>query len=157
MTRLATEWPFEKPAAVCCSDLLRSVQSATVLQGAFHVPLEKRECLREWTADPSDLPQPEYLDLEHRAWRERDWVPPSGESLAMAGERISRCLEAIAADHRADVVAVVGHGTVFTQFVARLKGVRPTEEEKNAIPNAGCAVVAHGGAWRLVSDFSALD
>jgi probable phosphoglycerate mutase len=156
MNRLATEWPFEKPAAVYCSDLLRAVQSATVLQGAFHMPLETRECLREWTADPRDLPQTEYLDLEHRAWRELDWVPPGGESLAMAGERISRCLAGVAADHRGQSVAVVGHGTVFTQFVARLKGVRPTEADKNAIANSGFAVVVHGDAWQLVSDFRSL-
>ncbi|TLZ58374.1 MAG: histidine phosphatase family protein [Methanobacteriota archaeon] len=88
MNRVATEWPFAKPTAVYSSDLLRSVQSATILQTLFHIPLEKRDCLREWTADPADLAQPAYMDLERRAWRDLDWLPPGGESLVMAGDRI---------------------------------------------------------------------
>ncbi len=156
MHRLAEEWPFEKPAAVYCSDLLRAVQSATILQTAWHVPLARRACLQEWTADPADLEQDVYLELEHRAWRELDWVPPSGESLVMAGRRIAACLEAIAEAHHGQTAAVVGHGTVFTQFTAHLKGERPTEVYKGSVPNGGFAVVAHGEAWRLVSDFVAL-
>ncbi len=156
MNRLATEWPLEKPIAVYCSDLLRSIQSATILQTAFHVPLVRRECLREWTADPADLPQPVYIELEHRAWSELDWVPPSGESLAMAGDRISLCLGEVARAYRGETAAIVGHGTVFTQFVARLTGERPAESYKNSIPHAGFAVVTHGDAWRLVSDFAGL-
>jgi len=156
MNRLASEWPFEKPATVYSSDLLRAVQSATILQTAWHVPLVRRECLREWTADPADLEQDLYLALEHRAWRDLEWVPPGGESLAMAGERIARCLDGIARLHHGQAAAVVGHGTVFTQFTARLKGERPTEAYKNSVPNAGFAVVAHGDTWRLVWDFASL-
>jgi len=154
VNRLATEWPVAKPSAVCSSDFLRAVQSATILQTAFHVPLEKRACLREWTADPADLPQNEYMDLERRAWRDLDWVPPGAESLAMAGDRVTRCLNEIAARHHGDTVAVVGHGTLFAQFTSTLKGERPTEAYKNSIPFAGVAIVAHGDAWRLVSDFT---
>lgn len=154
--RLAAEWPFEKPVAVYCSDLLRAVQSATILQTAWHVPLARRECLREWTADPADLEQDVYIELEHRAWRGLDWVPPSGESLSMAGDRIAACLEGIAKAHHGQTAAVVGHGTAFTQFTARLKGERPTEAYKGSVPNAGFAVAAHGDAWRLVSDFAGL-
>ena len=156
MNRLSTEWPVARPSAVYCSDLLRAVQSATILQTAFHVPLEKRECLREWTADPADLPQPVYMELERKAWRDLDWLPPGGESLVMAGDRVLRCLDAIASRHHADTVAIVGHGTLFSQFTSRLKGERPTESYKNSIPFAGFAVASHGDAWRLVSDFAAL-
>ena len=156
MSRLAAEWPFEKPATVYSSDLLRAVQSATILQTAWHVPLVRRACLVEWTADPADLEQDVYMGLERRAWRAPDWVPPGGESLSMAGERITRCLDALAPLHHGQTAAVVGHGTAFTQFIARLKGERPTEAYKNSIPNAGVAVVGHGDAWRFVSDFTAL-
>ena len=156
MNRLAMEWPFAKPAAVYCSDLLRAIQSATVLQTGFHVPLHREECLREWTADPADLPQRTYLDLEGRAWHDQQWVPPSGESLEQAGERVSRCLNGIAGRHRGDTVAAVGHGTLFSQFTAPLRGAKPTEDYKNSITNAGYAVVVHGDSWRLVSDFTSL-
>ena len=156
LNRLGAEWPFAKPAAVYSSGLLRAVQSATVLQTAFHVPLEKRECLREWTANPADLPQDAYMGLERRAWTDLEWMPPSGESLRMAGDRATRCLEGIATRHHGETVAVVGHGTLFSQVTARLRGVSPTEAYKNSIPNAGFAVVAHGDRWRLVSDFRAL-
>jgi broad specificity phosphatase PhoE len=154
VNRLTTEWPVAKPSAVYSSDFLRAVQSATILQTAFHVPLEKRACLREWTADPADLPQSVYMDLERRAWGDFEWVPPGGESLAMAGDRVMRCLNEIAGRHHGDTVAVVGHGTLFSQFTSTLKGERPTEAYKNSIPFAGVAIVAHGDTWRLVSDFS---
>ncbi len=156
MSRLATEWPFAKPTAVYSSDFLRAVQSATVLQTAFHLPLERRQCLREWTANPADLPQDVYMELEHRAWQERAWVPPSGESLAMAEDRAAKCLDEIARSHHGQTAAVVGHGALFAQFTARVKQEPPTEAYKNTIPTGGCAVVAHGDVWRLVSDFTAL-
>ena len=157
MNALAANWPAEKPAAVYCSDLLRSIQSATILQTAFHVPLVRRECIREWTADPADLPQREDIALERRAWQDLDWSPPSGESLAMAKVRITNCLQEIAATHHGESVAVVGHGTVFSQFIATLKGERPTEAYKSSIPNGGYAMVAHADTWRLVSEFVAVD
>src|SRR3972149_1518860 len=91
-----------------------------------------------------------------RAWRDQGGVPPGGDSLARAGERIARCLDGIARLHHGQAAAVVGHGTVFTQFTARLKGERPTEAYKNSVPNAGFAVVAHGDTWRLVWDFASL-
>ncbi len=153
MNRLGAEWPFAKPSAIYSSTILRAVQSATVLQTAFHVPLERKECLREWTANPADLPQEAYMNLERRAWHDLGWVPPGGESLGMAGDRVTRCLEGIATSHHAETVAVVGHGTLFSQFIARLSGSAPTEAYKNSIRNAGFAVVAHGDHWRLVSDF----
>ena len=156
MNRVATEWPFAKPAAVYSSDLLRSIQSATILQTAFHVPLEKRECLREWTADSSDLPQAFYMGLERRAWGDLAWVPPGGESLAMAADRATRCLDGIAGRHPSETVAVVGHGTLFSEFTSGLKKESPTESYKNSIPFAGVAVVAHRDAWRLVSDFESV-
>jgi len=157
MNALAANWPAEKPAAVYCSDLLRSIQSATILQTAFHVPLVRRECLRDWTADPADLPQREYIDLERRAWQDLEWIPPSGESLANAGERITSCLQEIAAAHHGETVAVVGLGTVFSQFTATLQGEPPTERYKSTVPNGGFAIVAHGDVWRLLSDFASLD
>ncbi len=157
MNRLGAEWPFEKPTVIYASDLLRAVQSATILQTAFHIPLQKRECLREWTANPADLPQEAYMGLERRAWHDLQWTPPSGESLAMAGDRITRCLEGIEVHHHRETVAVVGHGTLLSQFTARLLGAVPSEAYKNSIPTAGFAVVTHGDRWRLVSDFRALD
>ena len=157
MNSLVSAWLAEKPLAVYCSDLLRSIQSGTILQTAFHVPLIRRECLREWTADPSDLPQNDYMALERRAWQDFHWIPPSGESLAMAGERIARCLEGIALAHRGETVGVVGHGTVFSHFTTALRGDVPTERYKNSIPNACYAIVAHGDSWRLISDFATVD
>jgi len=72
----------------------------------------------------------------------------------MAGDRVMRCLNEIAARHHGGIVAVVGHGTLFSQFTSTLKGERPTEAYKNSIPFAGVAIVAHADAWRLVSDFA---
>jgi len=153
MNRLGAEWPFAKPSVIYSSTILRAGQSATILQTAFHLPLERRECLREWTANPADLPQEAYTSLERRAWQDLRWIPPGGESLSMAGDRVTPCLKGIATRHHGEIVAVVGHGTLFSLFTSELKAERPTEPYKNSIPFASAAVVAHGERWRLVADF----
>jgi len=133
--------------------LRRSIESAILLADAFQLSISKRPCLKEWSADESGIPQPEYAALEKRAWADLEYVPPSKESLAQAAGRGRRCLEGIASSHDGSTVAVVGHGTLFSLVTAALRGERPSEAYKNSIGFAAAAIVEAGSDLRLVSDF----
>lgn len=152
---LATEWPAEPPHAILASPLRRSYESALVLAQYFRRPIAKRACLKEWSPDETNLPQEEYKALEHRAWTDPDYVPPSKESLTMAAERGRTCLESIGSDHEGRTVAVSGHGTLFSLVLAGLKDERPAEAYKNSIGFAHAAILEAGSGLRIVRDFRA--
>ncbi len=151
---LARAWPAGPPSAVFASPLRRSIESAIILATAFGRSISKRSCLKEWSADESGMPQPEYIALESRAWADLDFVPPSKESLARAAVRGRVCLEEIAQAVDGASAAVVGHGTLFSLVTATLRGDRPTEAYKNSIAFASVAIVEAGSSLRLVRDFS---
>ena len=151
---LVRQWPADRPSAVFASPLRRSIESAIILASAFGRPISKRSCLKEWSADESGIPQPEYAALEKRAWADLDFVPPSKESLARATVRGRACLEEIAKDVDGDTAAVVGHGTLFSLVTSTLKGEDPTEAYKNSIAFASAAIVESGSGLRLARDFS---
>ena len=145
--------------AVFASPLDRAMQTAKALAEPHGLEVVPDERLIEWSfwvrwaGTPwGDLPtrQPEVAAYES---------DPAGanpdDPLPQVGERVLRCLDGLVARHHGSTVAAVGHGSLFSQFTSRLKGERPTESYKNTIPFAGVAVVAHGDAWRLVSDFAA--
>ncbi len=150
---LAAAWPVSRPAAVFASPLRRSIESAIILAEALGVSISKRLCLKEWSADESGIPQPEYAALEKKAWAIQDYIPPSKESLAQAAVRGSRCLESIAKSSDGQTMAVAGHGTLFSLVTASLQGQRPSEAYKNSIGFGAAAIVEAGSGLRLVSDF----
>ena len=153
MRALAAAWPASLPSAVFASPLRRSVESALLLANEFGLSISKRPCLKEWSADESGIPQPEYMALERRAWADPEFLPPSKESLAQAAQRGRRCIEQIAKAVDGTTAAVVGHGTVFALVTSALKGERATEAHKNSIGFASAAIVEAGSELRLVSDF----
>jgi len=153
MRELAKAWPVDRPAAVYASPLRRSLEGAILLADAFRVAVLKRPCLKEWTPDESGIPQDEYKALEHRAWADLYFLPPSKESLAQAAARGRRCIEEIAGAIDRGTCAVVGHGTLFSLATAALKGERPTEAYKNSIGFAHAAIVEAGSGLRLLRDF----
>ncbi len=146
-------WPVARPEAVYASDLLRAVQTGKILATMLHAPLALRVGLREWTPSPGDLTQEAYSAVEARCWADLDWVPPSGESLHQAQDRIARTLRDIARAHRGATVAVVGHGAVFSLFTSAVEGVLPTRDRKDAVPFAGYATVSYAGRFSVASDF----
>ena len=150
---LAGAWPVGRPAAIFASPLRRSVESAIILADAFGLSMSKRPCLKEWSADESGIPQPEYAALEKKAWADQDFVPPSKESLAQAAVRGTRCLESIAKSNDGQTVVVAGHGMLFSLVTASLKGERPSEAYKNSIGFGAAALVEAGSGLRLISDF----
>ena len=150
---LAGAWPVGRPAAIFASPLRRSIESAIILADAFGLSMSKRPCLKEWSADESGIPQPEYAALEKKAWADQDFIPPSKESLAQAAVRGTRCLENIAKSNDGQTVVVAGHGMLFSLVTASLKGERPSEAYKNSIGFGAAALVEAGSGLRLISDF----
>lgn len=155
MEALARAWPASRPTALLTSPLRRAFESADVLGSAFELSLSIRSCLTEWAADLSGISQLDYVALEARCWEDLDFVPPSGESLRMAGRRARACIEGIAASHGDDTVAVVGHGTLFSLLTSELQGIPPSPAYKASIGFAHAAIVEAGSGLRLVRDFSA--
>ncbi|HWM52023.1 MAG TPA: histidine phosphatase family protein [Thermoplasmata archaeon] len=151
---LGRAWPADPPSSVFASPLRRSIESAIILASAFGRSITKRSCLKEWSADESGIPQPEYAALEKKAWADLDFVPPSKESLERAAVRCRDCLEDIAKEVDGDTAAVVGHGTLFSLVTSTLRGEAPTEAYKNSIAFASAAIVEGGSGLRLVRDFS---
>jgi len=136
--------------------LRRSIETAIVLSESFRVPILKRPCLREWAPDESGISQPEFKELETRAWADLDYLPPSKESLGSAATRARTCLESIGSDNPGRVVAVSGHGTLFSLVLSELKGDRPSESYKDSIAFGSAAIIEAGSGLRLVRDFTRL-
>jgi len=151
---LAEHWPVDRPTVLYASPLRRAIESARVLGKAFGLPTIIKPCLREWAADVMGIPQPEYAALEERSWADLDFVPPSGESLRMAGRRAHACVESIATAHPGETIAVGGHGTLFSLLTASLKKERPTAAYKASVGFGHAAILASGSRLRLVRDFS---
>jgi broad specificity phosphatase PhoE len=150
---LARAWPLEAPDALYSSPLRRAVESAQVFAGTFGLPVLLRDCLREWAADTSGIPQADYVALEARAWADLDFVPPSGESLRMAGARGHACVEDLARGHDGDTVVAMGHGTLFSLLTSALRSVPPTAAYKASVGFAHAAVLRAGSGLSLVQDF----
>ncbi len=150
---LARAWPARTPTVLYASPLLRARDSAAILGRVFDLTATLRPCLQEWAADTTGIPQSEYVALEARSWADLDFVPPSGESLAMAADRSRTCIEGIAKSHPEDSVAVAGHGTLFSLLTSALQDRRPTSAYKNSIGFAHAAVLEAGPRLRLVRDF----
>ena len=153
---LVAAWPTAPPTRVYTSPLRRSIETAIVLSESFHIPILKRPCLKEWAPDESGISQPEFKALETRAWADLDYLPPSKESLGMAVTRARTCLESIGSDNPGRVVAVSGHGTLFSLVLSELKGDRPSETYKDSIGFGSAAIIEAGSGLRLVRDFTGL-
>src|SRR6266571_6927280 len=151
---LAAAWPAAPPTRIYASPLRRSIETAIVLSESFHVPILKRPCLKEWAPDESGISQPEFKELETRAWADLDYLPPSKESLGSAATRARTCLEAIGSDNPGRVVAASGHGTLSSLVLSELKDIRPSELYKDSIGFGSTAIVEAGSGLRLVRDFT---
>jgi len=152
---LAAAWPVNPPTRVYASPLRRSIETAIVLSERFKAQIMKRPCLREWSADDSGIPQPEYKALEMRAWQDLDFVPPAKESLSMAAVRGRDCLQMIGSENEGRTVAIAGHGTLFSLVLSEIKGSRPDEAYKDSIGFGNAAIVEDGSGLRLIREFAA--
>ncbi len=71
-----------------------------------------------------------------------------------AATRARACVESIGSDNPGRVVAVSGHGTLFSLVLSELKGDRPSEAYKDSIGFGSAAIIEAGSGLRLVRDFT---
>jgi len=154
LRELAATWPHEKPDQVYASTLPRAIESAWILAGAFGGTLKVLADLREWSPTAEDITEQEYLAREEQAWKDHDVEFDTGESINEATKRIKRGIWRIVGEMRQGTAVVVGHGMIFTMFLASVKGIRPEIEYKRKIANAAHAVVEYEDAgFKIVKEF----
>jgi len=154
MRSLAREWTHGKPDRVYCSTLPRSAESALILAETWDASVRVLEDLREWSPTVEDISQEEYLAREEACWKDHDLEYDTGESINEAMQRVVGAMGRIATEVPEGTTAVVGHGMVFTMFLASIRGEKPDIEYKRKIRNAATAVVEHEKAdFRLVRGF----
>jgi broad specificity phosphatase PhoE len=113
-----------------CSDLLRTVETATILNHYLQLPIIYSERLREIdVGEWQGMTQSEVL-----AWDEARFhqfmenpshnIRPGGESNWQLAERSVRALSAIVRQHPRAHVLVVTHGGVIRQSLIRLVDIR---------------------------------
>lgn len=127
-------------ALVVSSDLMRSVDTATALQGSRR-RLPHRKGLREfdfgdWDGLHFSKVADGWPDLSRAYWENPgDIAPPNGESWNAASARINAEIAQVLQDHPGhDIIAVAHFGTILTQ-VAQAAGITPYRALAHRIDN----------------------
>jgi 2,3-bisphosphoglycerate-dependent phosphoglycerate mutase len=108
----------EPVSAIYSSDLARAFETAQAVGNNVGLAVQRDVGLRERgfgifegrTFDEVMQTRPE--DAKRWRLREPDYCPEGGESLSQFRVRILRCVEALAAQHPGEQIAVVAHGGV---------------------------------------------
>ncbi len=116
--RMAQALQGEPIAAVYASDLARAWETAGYLGRAHGLEVTAEEGLRE--RGFGDFEGKTFAEIEallpeqSRLWRKREpaFAPPGGESLLALHGRVVEATERLAARHRGELIALVGHGGV---------------------------------------------
>lgn len=114
--------------AVYCSPMRRTVETAAILAEPHHLPLHKREGLREihhgrWeTMRRQEVEQ--HFPEEYAAWQEDPFTfaPMGGESGVMVMARALPVMREIVVQHRGQTVAVVFHKATIRLVLSSLLG-----------------------------------
>lgn len=127
-------------ALVVSSDLIRSIDTATALQGD-RTRLPHRAGLREfdfgaWDGLHFSEVADRWPDLSRAYWeRPGDIAPPDGESWNSAAARVTSDITGlITANPRRDIIAVAHFGAILTQ-VALAGGITPYQALSHRIDN----------------------
>lgn len=116
--RLALALAGEPITAIYASDLWRAYDTALYVSRAVDVDVTTEEGLRERSF--GEFQGKTFAEIEAALpeqamrWRKRDptFAPPGGESLLELRERVVSTAERLAARHRGELIALVGHGGV---------------------------------------------
>ncbi|MCA1554403.1 MAG: histidine phosphatase family protein, partial [Chloroflexi bacterium] len=116
-------WLHAQPlCAVYSSPLRRALETAAHIATQHDLPVQTDARLRE-RANWGDVPAQAFADfaaLWERGTRERDFVPPVGDSARGAGARVESLVVEVARAHPHGEVAAVLHGGVLTDFLVNV-------------------------------------
>ena len=138
IARLSAALPQD--ALVVSSDLSRSIETATALQG-HRARLPHRTGLREfdfgdWDGLHFSDVAAKWPDLSRAYWQDPgDVAPPNGESWHAAAARVSEDIAALVTQNpRRDIIAVAHFGAILTQ-VQQAAGITPYAALAHRIDN----------------------
>lgn len=142
-------------SAIYSSPLKRALETATVVSQRLDVPVFKREGLREVNVGSLDgRGDEEAWKIYHSVvgrWRRGDPAArfPGGEDYCAAQERLTAVLDEATAGSPAEAVAVISHGEILTQVLARLVAL-PAGTEPVLDKAAVIVVDRDGDRWRCL-------
>jgi ribonuclease H / adenosylcobalamin/alpha-ribazole phosphatase len=149
------------PTLIVSSDYLRASETARVIAGALHVPLQVELNLHEREVGvhrgrsyDSLAEAPDYDAIRPWAWR-----PPEGESYEDVQARVAPIMDRIAAAYADQDVVIVSHGGVMVTLWAH---AARDWSGAHVPPNCGIVLVEHGPSGyskpRVIgADVSAVD
>jgi broad specificity phosphatase PhoE len=109
-------------ARVYASPLRRAQETSAPLAAALGLPVIVEPRLRE-RANFGDLPGQtfeEFVALWEQCSRDRDCLPPVGDSSRQAGQRVEEFVAAVHADLPHGEVVAVGHGGLIADFLLNI-------------------------------------
>ena len=150
IARLSSALPDN--ALVVSSDLSRSIDTATAIQGG-RTRLPHRPKLREfdfgdWDGLHFSEVAEKWPDLSRSYWETPgDFAPPNGESWNTAAKRVTAdVLELTAQNPRRDIIVVAHFGTILTQ-IAQAAGITPYQALSHRIDNFSITEIQVRPTW----------
>lgn len=141
--RMAERLRHERVDALYCSDLLRTRQTAAPAERVLQLMAAPDAALREQhfgvleglSFDEVRARHPDEL----AGWmlHDPDYTLPEGESVRRFHARVVAALQALAARHAGQRLAVVTHGGVLDMLYRTVHGLPLEGERRCEIPNAG--------------------
>jgi broad specificity phosphatase PhoE len=150
IARLSAALPAN--ALIVSSDLVRSVDTATALQGA-RTRLPNRAGLREfdfgdWDGLHYSKVSEKWPELSRAYWETPgDVAPPNGESWNAAAARITADITQLVSENpRRNIIAVAHFGAILTQ-VAKAAGIAPYRALSHRIDNYSVTEIQMRPTW----------
>lgn len=145
---------FAVPVALYSSPLKRASETAAPFANRFALAIQYDDRLRERLNWDGDRPVESFLADWERTTKDRDFMPPFGDSSHRAAERVLEALADIASRRRGEVV-VVTHGGVTVDLLRTLLGEEAVSSTAPDLLTAGvpsCALTTLtrlGDAWSV--------
>lgn len=125
---LARRLADDEIAAIYCSPMRRTVETASIIAGPFQLPLQRRDGLREihhgrWEKMRRSEVEALYPE-EYAAWQEDPFTfaPQGGESGLLVMARALPVIREIVTSHAGQTVAVVSHKATIRLILSSLLG-----------------------------------
>lgn len=138
---------------VYASPLRRAQETAAPIAAVFGLPIITESRLRE-RMNFGDLPEQsfeQFVALWEQSSRERDFVPPIGDSSRRAGQRVEALMAQVYAELPAGEVAAVAHGGIIADFLINVCSPEMLRQISPAFatrPYAG-EVMRHGAITKV--------
>jgi broad specificity phosphatase PhoE len=112
-----------------------AMSTSKILSEEFKAKVQKKDCLGNVDIGKKN----DSRESLNAMWKDEEYSPSDGESLALARERIGQCLNELASKHQDDVFAVVTHPLVGFLFHTLVTAAPLNLDSWLASGNCSCA------------------